>query len=92
MHSLNLTTTLSFKPIFRIFIIKDTHREKSLSNKIKALTKSMNMDYFGTKQLFIRGSETETKFSKNKVVTGKTPFFVISPFCTNYPICLNIGS
>ena len=50
------------------------------------------MDYFGTKQLFIRGSETETKFSKNKVVTGKTPFFVISPFCTNYPICLNIGS
>ena len=29
-----------------------------------------------TNQLFIRGSQTETKFSKKKVVTGKTLFFV----------------
>ena len=38
---------------------KDTHSEKSPSNKIPALTKSMNMDIWfdGTsKQLFIRGS------------------------------------
>ena len=28
---------------------------------------------------------------KNKVVTGKTPFFVIGPFCTPHSICLNIG-
>ena len=27
---------------------------------------------------------------KNKVVTGRTPFFVIGPFCTHYSICLNI--
>ena len=40
-------------------------------------------------QLFIRG--TETKFLKNKVVTGKTPFFVIGPFCTHHSICLNIS-
>ena len=24
------------------------------------------------------------KFQKNKVVTGKTPFFVIDPFCTHH--------
>ena len=42
-------------------------------------------------QLFITGSQTETKFQKNKVVTGKTPFFVIGPFCTHYSICLKIG-
>ena len=28
-----------------------------------------------TNQLFIRGSQTETKFSKKQVVTGKTLFF-----------------
>ena len=30
-------------------------------------------------------------FEKNKVVFGKTPFFVIGPFCTHHSICLNIG-
>ena len=30
-------------------------------------------------------------FQKNKVVTGKTPFFVIGPFCSHHSICLNIG-
>ena len=30
-------------------------------------------------------------FRKNWVVTGKTPFFVIGPFCTPYSICVNIG-
>ena len=41
--------------------------KKASSNKISALTKSMNMDIWvvGTmNQLFIRGSYTETKFSK----------------------------
>ena len=28
---------------------------------------------------------------KNKVVTGKTPLFVIGPFCSRHSICLNIG-
>ena len=26
-----------------------------------------------------------------RIVTGKTPFFVIGPFCTHHSICLNIG-
>ena len=30
-------------------------------------------------------------FQKNKVVTGKTLFFVIVQFCTSHSICLNIG-
>ena len=28
---------------------------------------------------------------KNRVVTDKTPFFVIGPFCSHHSICLNIG-
>ena len=30
-------------------------------------------------------------FQKNKVVAGKTPFFVIVPFCSQHTVCLNIG-
>ena len=33
----------------------------------------------------------EQIFQKNKVVTGKTPLFVIGPFCSRHFICLNIG-
>ena len=43
----------------KIIFIKDTHREKALSNNTPALTKSMNMGIwiFGiSNQLFIRGS------------------------------------
>ena len=41
-------------------------------------------------QLFIQGFKTEIN-SKNRVVTGKTPFFAINPFCTPNYFCLNIG-
>ena len=71
-----------------------TQTEKVPSSKTPALTKSSNMGVWvvdTSNQLFMRGSWTETKFSKNKVVTGKTPFFVIVPFCTDHTICLNIG-
>ena len=30
-------------------------------------------------------------FQKNKAANGKTPFFVIDPFCTPRSISLNIG-
>ena len=42
-------------------------------------------------QLFLRGSKTGTNFPKNKVVTGKTPLFEISSFCSRRAICLNSG-
>ena len=43
-------------------------------------------------QNFLIGSYTETKFSKNKVVTGKTRFFVIGPFHTLDSVCLILAS
>ena len=48
-------------------ILKDTHRVKAPSNKTPEITKSINMDIWvvGTSnQLIIKGSYTETKFSK----------------------------
>ena len=54
--------------------------------------KSMNMDIWivGTSnQFFVRDSYTEIFFSKNKVVTGKTPFFC-EKLCTPHSIYLNI--
>ena len=42
-------------------------------------------------QLFLRGFKTGKNFQKNKIVTGKTPLFVIGPFCSYHSICLNIG-
>ena len=74
--------------------LKDTYREKLPSNKTPVNTKNMDMDTWVvaiSNQLFMRGSYTKQKFYKNKVVTGKTPFFVIVQFCTLYSICLNIG-
>ena len=49
--------------------IKDTHWEKILSNKTQALTKSRNTGIWvvaTSNELFIRTSETETKFSKKE--------------------------
>ena len=51
----------------------------------------MNMNIGKSNQFFTRGSYTKAKFSKNKVVTDKTPFFVIDPYCTPYSMCVNIG-
>ena len=55
--------------------LKDTHREKAISNKTPALTKSINMDIWlvGTSnQLFMRGYQLKQNFQNNKVVTGKS--------------------
>ena len=85
-----MTRNLLIKTLYEFRTIKDTHREKVPSNKTPALTESMNMDIWvvGTlNQLFIGSSQTETKFQKHKVVTDKTPFFVIGPFCTHHSIC-----
>ena len=46
---------------------KDTHKEKTPSNKTPALTKGTNMGIWvvcTSNQLFIRGSQTERKFSR----------------------------
>ena len=97
-HNFEMTLeTLAQKGYFVTTVIGDLRiliRKKAPSNKIPALTKSRNMDIYvvsTSNQLFIRGSSTNTKFSKNKVVAGKTPFFVTGPFCTHHSTCLNIG-
>ena len=43
-------------------------------------------------QLFMKGYFMKKKFQKNKVVTGKTPFFVIGPFCTCHSFVLTLAS
>ena len=45
-------------------------------------------------QMFFTGFYAQTSFQikkTNKVVSGKTPFFVIGPFCTPDSVCINTG-
>ena len=42
-------------------------------------------------QLFVRDFYTEMNFSKNEVVSGKTQFLMVGPFCTRNSICLKIS-
>ena len=61
------TEFLSHKVADRLYL--SYSQGKALSNKASALTKSMNMDIWvgvTSNQLFIRGSYTETNFSKKK--------------------------
>ena len=92
----NLADIVLNKPNISKDSIKDTQREKSLSNKVSVFTKSMNIKIWvvvTSKQIFIRGELLKLKqnFQKNKVATGKTLFFVIGPFCTHDSVCLNSG-
>ena len=62
--------------------------------KLQRLRKILIMDIWvvvTSNQLFLTGSKTGTNFPKNKVVTGKTPLFVIGPFGSRHSIFLNIG-
>ena len=62
---------------FKNFNIKKKLRLNQTSLRILA-GKNINT----SNQLFLRGSKTDKNFPKNKVVTGKTPLFVISQFCS----------
>ena len=42
-------------------------------------------------QLIYEILKLKQNFRKTKVVTGKTPFFVIGPFYIPHSICINIG-
>ena len=77
--------------------IKDTHKEKAPSYKTTTLTK-VRIWAFGLLVHQINSLQEILKLKQNylvntvkKVVTGKTPFFVVGPFCTHHSICLNIG-
>ena len=76
-----------------MFRIKDTHREKVPSNKTPGLRKSTNMGVLLVHQINYLQEVLKQRqnFEKNKVVTGKTPFSVIGPFCSYHSFCFNIG-
>ena len=68
--------------------------ENTPSNNTQASLKSTNIDIWVTgtlNQLFTRVFILELNFRENKVVRDKTAFFLISPICTPYTLCLNIG-
>ena len=73
---------------------KDTHREKKPVNS----SAYKKQEYGHLCCWYIKSTyslqevlKLKQIFQKNKAVTGKTPFFVMGPFCTHHSICLNIG-
>ena len=87
--SVNIAETKSYITYLRILTGKKARQIKlrrsqkvviwafgSLVHQINSLQKAHNL---------------KQDFQKNKGVTGKTPFYVIGPFCTHHSICLNIG-
>ena len=74
--------------------MKDTYREKAQSNKTPADRKSTTMGIWivGTSNHLLQEVlKLKQKLRKNKVVIGKTPFFLIGLFCTHHPICLKLA-
>ena len=72
-------------------LFNDTHREKH--PKIK-LTKNTDMGIWVigiSNQLVKNVLKLKQNFQTNKVVTGKTPLFVIGRFCICHSICLNVS-
>ena len=79
---------MASKILLLFLYYKDTRGKNAPSNKIPPLTKSTNMGIWVVGKVFLRGSLTETKFTKNIIVTGKTPFLLIGPFCMQSPFYL----
>ena len=54
----------------------------------------MNIDIWvvgTTNEIFAKGSETEARFLKNELITGKMSFFVIGSFCTPHSNCVGMN-
>ena len=68
---------------------------KSPSNKTPNAFQKYEYGHLGgwyiKSTLLYKFLKLKQNFRKNKVATGKTPFFVIDPFCTPQSICLIIG-
>ena len=76
-------------------LFKDIRRKKAPSNKTPMLSKRIRIWTFGWSVHQINSLyevlKLKQNFWKNKVVTDKTPFFVIGLFWTFHSNCLNIG-
>ena len=96
-YSLAYLFTHLFKDTDRkvLLLLKDTRREKLPQIKLQRFRKVWIWT-FGCLLYQINSLYEVIKFKqnfrKNKIVTGKTMFFMICPFCTPHSIChLNIG-
>ena len=74
-------------------VLKDTQREKA-QIKFDHFRKLWNLT-FGwfvqqTNSLY-EVLKLKQNFCESKLVTGKTPSFVIGPFCIQHSICFNFG-
>ena len=68
--------------------IKDTHREKKPLKKVQTWAFGLLVQQISSLQKVLK---LKKNFQKNKVVTGKSPLFVVGPFCSHHFICLNIS-
>ena len=90
------TGTRGFKIALRLrdeHVLKDTRREK-VQIKFDHFRKLWNLT-FGwfvqqTNSLY-EVLKLKQNFCESKLVTGKTPSFVIGPFCIQHSICFNFG-
>ena len=67
------------------------HRKMKLQRLQKVQIWAFGFWVVGTTNHLFRFLNRHKIFKKNKVVTGKTLFFVIGPFCSHHFTCLNIG-
>ena len=94
--SFNLLSTLSFhnfsqQPLTALKILTGKEHPKiklQPLRKIRIWTFGSLLNQINSIQEVL---ELEQIFQKNKAVTGKTPLFVVGPFCSRHSICLNIG-
>ena len=96
-HLVNRSFNFEAKPAYRFGVVgveRILTGKKAHSNKTPPLTKSMNLGIWvnDTFMLYKRLLYWNNTFKKknNKVITGKTPLFVIGPFRTAHSICLDI--
>ena len=80
---------LFYNSIILYFFSCNLHME---TNREKALIKLQRLKKVQIWAFRSLVHQLKQNFQNNKVVTGETPFFVISPFCSHRSICLNIGT
>ena len=86
---LNIIYTMKKWKILRILTGKKHPKIKPQRlQKIRILTFGLLVHQINS---FYEVLKLEQIFQKTKVVTGKTPLFVIGPFFSRHSICLNIG-
>ena len=88
---LNISQYSTLKPatLLRILTGKE-HRHRKLQRLQKVQIWVFRLLVHQIKFLY-EVFKLKLNFQKNKVVTGKTLFFVIGSFCSHHSICLNIG-